>query len=82
MVGGGEPGLTTSRYTVKPFEGAREIVRTVTANEPDGVIVGTVTESSYWLLLNWLTDVVAPAGGPLNAKPMVPTLPVVLMMNG
>lgn len=82
VVGGGDPEPTTSRYTVKLFDGAREMVRTDTANKPDGVVVGTVTDSSYWLLLNWLTDVVAPAGGPLNAKPIEPTLPVVLMMNG
>ena len=82
MVGGGNVALATSRYTVKLLEGAREIVRTVTANEPLGEGEGTVTVSSYWLLLNWLTDVPAPAGEPLNAKLIGPTLPVVRITNG
>ena len=82
VTGVGVTDARTSRYTVKLFDGAREIVRTVTANNPDGVVEGTTTTSSYWLLLNGLTDVLAPAGAPLNAKPMGPTLPVVLITNG
>ena len=47
VTGGREAEPTTSRYTVKLLDGARETVRTDTANKPVDVIEGIVTISSY-----------------------------------